>query len=151
MNGVKLEDKPESQPLPQAVDENSAIFHKGTLRSGQEINVDTSIIIMGNVHPGAKVSAKGNVIVIGNLEGYVHAGRDGNEGAFIVAIRMNPTGLRIGRILGRASDNNDLFDKAKPKIAFAEDKRIFIEDINRTIYNDLNILNKTEKRGKVNE
>lgn len=122
------------------IPEESAIFHKGTLRSGQELIVDSSIIIMGNVHPGAKVSAKGNVIVIGNLNGYVHAGNNGNDQSFIVALKMSPTQLRIGKIIGRApdkiEDNNN-----NPKIAYAEDKRIFIEDINRNIYKDLNILN----------
>jgi septum site-determining protein MinC len=119
---------------------NTAIFHRGTLRSGQEIIVDSSIIIMGDVNPGAKVIAKGNVIVVGSLKGYAHAGENGEKSAFVVALDMKPTQIRIGKVIARSPDK---FEKAKtePKIAFLENNQIFIEDINNDIYNELKLIN----------
>ena len=132
-------DKHENIPID--LPDNAAIFHKGTLRSGQELVVDSSIIILGNVHYGAKVAAKGNVIVIGKLNGYVHAGMEGNSNAFIVALNMNPTQLRIAHAIGRSSDKKNKKINSLPQIAILEDDQIIIENINRNIYEGLNIFN----------
>lgn len=121
--------------------EGTAIFHKGTLRSGQEVISESSIIVMGNVHNGASVAAKGNVIVIGKLNGCVHAGKDGNEGAFVVALNMSPTQLRIADVFGRAPDKKGGKLISTPQIAFVEDERIVIENINRNIYENLKFIN----------
>ena len=43
-------------------------FYKGTLRSGQQIESQTSLIVLGDVNPGAKVIAKGNIVVLGALK-----------------------------------------------------------------------------------
>lgn len=43
-------------------------FYKGTLRSGQVLESETSIIILGDVNPGATVVSKGNVVVLGALK-----------------------------------------------------------------------------------
>lgn len=135
-NSIKAASIPENVPIP----ENAAIFHKGTLRSGQEIISDSSIIIMGNVHNGASVSAKGNVIVIGKLSGCVHAGKDGNQSSFVVALNMSPTQLRIADIFGRSPDKKSKILNI-PQIAYVEDERIIIENINRNIYQNLNFIN----------
>lgn len=116
-----------------------AIFHKGNLRSGQEITSDSSIIVVGNVHNGATLTSKGNVIIIGKLSGSVYAGKDGNNAAFVVALNMSPTQLRIADVFGRAPD----IKKGKkiipvPQIAFVEEDRIMIEDINRNIHEQIN-------------
>ena len=52
-------------------------FYKGTLRSGQMLESDSSLIILGDVNPGGKVIAKGNVIILGALKGNVYAGAGG--------------------------------------------------------------------------
>ncbi|PKM95927.1 MAG: septum site-determining protein MinC [Firmicutes bacterium HGW-Firmicutes-1] len=124
----------------EVIPESAAIFHKGTLRSGQEIIANSSIIIMGNVHNGASVSAKGNVIVIGKLNGCVHAGKDGNETSFVVALNMSPTQLRIADVFGRSPDKKSKIISI-PQIAYVEDERIIIENINRNIYENLNFIN----------
>lgn len=121
----------------QNIPENAAIFHKGTLRSGQEIVTESSIIIMGNVHYGASIVAKGNVIVIGKLNGCVHAGKDGNLSSFIVALNMNPTQMRIADVIGRSPDKKSKKTINTPQIAYVEDERIIIENINRNIYENL--------------
>lgn len=125
----------------QIIPESAAIFHKGTLRSGQEVVAQSSVIIMGNVNCGAKVIAKGNVIVIGKLNGYVHAGKDGNNQAFIVALNMNPTQLRIGDIFGRAPDKRSKKLIVIPQIAFVNEEQIVIENINHNIYDNLKFIN----------
>ena len=43
-------------------------LYKGTLRSGQVLESETSIIILGDVNPGATVVSKGNVVVLGTLK-----------------------------------------------------------------------------------
>ena len=50
-------------------------FYKGTLRSGQVLESETSIVILGDVNPGARVVSKGNVIVLGTLKGKCLCGR----------------------------------------------------------------------------
>ena len=47
-------------------------FYKGTLRSGQMLESESSIIILGDINPGAKVIAKGNIIVLGSLKNNVN-------------------------------------------------------------------------------
>ena len=61
-------------------------FYKGTLRSGQILESESSIIVLGDVNPGAKVIAKGNIIILGSLKGNAYAGANGNEDAFVVAL-----------------------------------------------------------------
>ena len=39
-------------------------FYKGTLRSGQVLESESSIIILGDVNPGARVISTGNVVVL---------------------------------------------------------------------------------------
>lgn len=139
---VVQENKKSSTEVANEINpENAAVFHKGTLRSGQEVISESSIIVMGNVHFGAKVAAKGNVIVIGKLNGAVHAGKDGNEKAFIVALNMSPTQLRIANVFGRAPDKRSKKIIVIPQIAFVEEEHIVIENINRNIYDNLNFIN----------
>jgi len=117
----------------------SAIFHQGTVRSGQEINVETGIVIVGDVNPGAKVIAKGNIFIIGQLRGFAHAGVGGNNKACIFALKMAPTQLRIGRVIARSPDKFTE-DGVVPQIAFLEDNRIMIDHIDRTFYNSFELM-----------
>ena len=49
--------------------ENTGKFYKGTLRSGQELECETSIVILGDVNPGATVISAGNIVILGALKG----------------------------------------------------------------------------------
>lgn len=137
--------EPEIEPLviePESrepLSMETAVFHQGTLRSGQELSVDTGIVIVGDVNPGAKVIAKGNIFVIGQLRGFAHAGYGGEEKACIFALNMSPTQMRIGRVIARSPDKFDE-DAAKPQIAFLEENRIIIDHIDRTFYNSFQLL-----------
>ncbi len=114
-------------------------FYKGTLRSGQVFESESSVIILGDVNPGAKVIAKGNVVVLGALKGNIFAGAAGNENCFVAALDMNPMQIRIGDVLARCSDNAKRDKHAVPKVAFVENGSIFIEKIDKTSINSINL------------
>lgn len=117
-------------------------FYKGTLRSGQVLESETSIIILGDVNPGARVISKGNVIVLGTLKGNVYVGASGNEGAFVAALSMEPMQIRIADVIARSSDSAPARKKKAddtPKIAFVENGNIYIEPITKEVLNDINI------------
>lgn len=116
-------------------------FYKGTLRSGQILESESSIIILGDVNPGGKVIAKGNVVVLGTLKGNIYAGSDGNEDAFVVAIDMDPMQIKIGDVIARCSDGGSI-GKVKthePRIAYVEDGNIYIEKLERDVIADIRI------------
>lgn len=78
---------------------NHALFHYGSLKPGDNIEVDAGLIIIGNVPKGAKVTAAGSLIVFGALDGYAHAGAYGDLAAYIAALSIDTGQLQIGRIL----------------------------------------------------
>lgn len=123
-------------------------FYKGTLRSGQLLESETSIIILGDVNVGAKVVAAGNVIVLGSLKGTVYAGANGNGSAFVVALDMDPMQIRIAETIARKADeiikkNNKKFairksnPLADPQIAYVQDDNIYIEPIKREVLQEM--------------
>jgi septum site-determining protein MinC len=116
-------------------------FYKGTLRSGQVLESETSIIILGDVNPGATVVSKGNVVVLGALKGTIHAGAAGNGHAFVAALNMNPMQIRIADAIARSADG-PAGAKGKmtdPMIAYTEDGNIYMEPITKEVINDIRI------------
>ena len=116
-------------------------FYKGTLRSGQMLESDSSLIILGDVNPGAKVIAKGNVIILGALKGNVYAGAGGNEDSFVVALFMAPIQIRIGDTIARSNDSarkNKVLSK-DTMIAFVEDGNIYIEKLDKDTLGDIRL------------
>jgi septum site-determining protein MinC len=98
-----------------------------TLRSGQVVHYAGTVIILGDVNPGAVVVAEGNVIVWGRLRGVVHAGASGDAKAFVGALELAPSELRIGGHVARAPDaNRGLSGGAE--LARMRSGRIVIED-----------------------
>jgi septum site-determining protein MinC len=75
--------------------EETALFLSRTLRSGTRIEFSGHVVVFGDVNPGAEIIAEGNVIIWGRLRGMVHAGAKGNRNAFICALDLSPTQLRI--------------------------------------------------------
>jgi septum site-determining protein MinC len=109
------------------INEGTAKFHKGTVRSGQRIAAEESIVILGDVNPGAEIVAGGNIMVMGSLRGIVHAGCFGNRYAIVAALNLYPTQLRIADIITRSPD--DVIDKCQlvPEVAFVKDETIYID------------------------
>lgn len=113
-------------------------FYKGTLRSGQQLESQTSLVVLGDVNPGAKIIAKGNIVVLGALKGNAYAGADGDSDCFVAALEMDPVQIRIGDYIGRSADKKETAKgfrrKAKtettePQIATVYQQQILIEPI----------------------
>ena len=115
-------------------------FYRGTLRSGQSLESDASVVVVGDVNPGASVCAKG----------YLSAGCDGDDHAFVAALDMQPMQIRIGKHIARSADGEPekkkkLFGRSKnndnqpmeAQIAFVEDENIYIEPISKALLNEI--------------
>ena len=73
----------------------TALFLNKTLRSGTRIEFPGHVVVFGDVNPGAEIVAEGNVLVWGRVRGMVHAGAKGDTSAYICALDLSPTQLRI--------------------------------------------------------
>jgi septum site-determining protein MinC len=76
-------------------------IHRGTLRSGDHLDVGGSVLLLGDVNPGARISAGRHVLVWGRLRGIAHAGSSGDRSARIVALQLRPLQLRIADAVAR--------------------------------------------------
>ena len=115
----------EKKEVPQKM----MIFNK-TLRGGQEIRSESSVMIFGNVNPGAQVISNGSIDIRGTCRGFVHAGADGDETAFVVADRLMPTQIRIANIIARSPDE-EMEEPDHAEKAFIKDGRIIFEPVVR--------------------
>ena len=96
---------PVAPPPPPPPEPKSKIL-LGPVRSGVILEHRGHLIIFGDVNPGAEVRAEGNIVVLGRLRGTAHAGIGNEAGGFILALRLEPQQLRIGRSVARASDSD---------------------------------------------
>lgn len=118
---------------------NTGQFYKGILRSGASLEFETSVIIIGDVNHGARVVSKGNIIILGALKGTAFAGATGNTNAFVVALDMSPTQIRIADTIARSPDKPVKEEIKEAKIAFLEDGNIYIEPLNKNILHDITL------------
>ena len=102
-------------------------FYKGTVRSGQRIEATKNLVVIGDANPGSELVAGGNVIVVGALRGMVHAGAKGDEEAFVLALSLLPTQLRIANFITRAPDDLSENVRIIPEIAKIREGSIVIE------------------------
>lgn len=121
-----------------AMNSNTGQFYKGTLRSGQVLEFDTSIVILGDINAGAQVVSAGNVVVLGKLLGNVYAGASGRNNSFVVALQMYPTQIRIGDVIARSPDERRKIE-TEAKIAFSQDGNIYIEPLDRNVLKDISL------------
>ena len=92
-------------PEPARTEPERLTIHRGTLRSGDHLEVDGSLLVLGDVNPGARVSAAGDVRIWGRLRGVAHAGSGGNQQARIVALQLRPLQLRIAGAVARGPED----------------------------------------------
>ena len=92
-------------PEPARTEPERLTIHRGTLRSGDHLEVDGSVLVLGDVNPGARVSAAGDVRIWGRLRGVAHAGSGGNQQARIVALQLRPLQLRIAGAVARGPED----------------------------------------------
>ncbi len=96
----------------------------GPVRSGVILEHPGHLILFGDVNPGAEVRATGNIVVLGRLRGTAHAGIGATTG-FILALRLEPQQLRIGRKVSRAGDSDTASTEAE--IAYVTGESIVVE------------------------
>jgi len=140
-NNEELEAKYEKVMNDSKNSQISQLFYKGTLRSGQVLETETSIIVLGDVNPGGKIISKGNVVILGSLRGTAYAGAGGNEHAFVVALEMNPMQVKIADVIARSSDSAPTRKNkvAMPKIAYVYEGNIYVEDLNQDNLEDIKL------------
>jgi len=121
--------KPRAQEVQDAkkVDDDTALWINKTVRSGSRVVYEGNILIFGDVNPGAEVIAGGSVIVWGRLRGVVQAGVNGNQTAFVCALDLSPTQLRIAGQIAVAPERRG---KPLPEIVKIKDGRLQAETWN---------------------
>lgn len=83
--------------------EEDGQFYRGTLRSGQVLETESSIVVIGDVNPGAQIISKGNIVVLGCCMGNIYAGASGNQNCFAAALTMKPMQVRIADKMARSA------------------------------------------------
>ncbi len=105
-----VEAKPLQPPLADP------LYLKTTVRSGVVIRHAGTVILQGDINPGGEVIADGNILIWGSLRGLAHAGAKGNSEYCIMALRMEPTQLRIAQWVARAPSTSP--NVVEPEIAY---------------------------------
>ncbi len=114
-----------TRTFKRQIDVSETTFHKGSLRSGQKLEIEGSLVILGDVNSGAEVVASDNIVVLGNLRGLAHAGAKGNKRAIIAAGRLDTVQIRISNIVKEIDrDEEPVHTQA---YVYVEEDKIIIE------------------------
>lgn len=116
--------EPAAAPAPVVQTTEATRLFIGPVRSGVILDHVGNLIVFGDVNPGAEVRATGNIVVLGRLKGTAHAAI-GTDTGFILALRLEPQQLRIGRRVARAADNDTSSNDAE--IAYATGDQMIVE------------------------
>lgn len=100
----------------------------GPIRSGQKIEHGGDVLVLGDVNKDAQIVAVGNIVVMGVLRGIAIAGALGDESAVVVALRMEPQQIRIGKKIA-ISDDPERVSPGYPEVAKVEDGMIVLEKV----------------------
>lgn len=108
--------------------DHSGLVVRRTVRSGQSVRHAGHVVIIGDVNPGAEIVAGGDIVVWGRLRGLVHAGASGDTGAWVCALQLAPTQLRIADIITRSPDAPTRGRaRVTPEVARLQDGTIVVE------------------------
>jgi septum site-determining protein MinC len=116
--GFSVEQQSFNTLLSQAEDGQALaepLYVQTTLRSGVEIRHPGSVIVLGDVNPGSSIVADGDVLIWGALRGIAQAGAAGNPRCVIMALRLEPTQIRIAEFVALAPE---ALVPASPEIAY---------------------------------
>lgn len=111
-----------TEPSPRWSD---PLYLQTTVRSGVEIRHSGTISIVGDINPGGTVIAAGDIVIWGRLRGVAHAGAAGDRQCRIMALRMEPTQLRIAGAVARAPETPPE-QMADPEVAYITSEGIRI-------------------------
>jgi septum site-determining protein MinC len=99
-----------------------------SLRSGQKVEHGGDVLVLGDVNKDAEVVAVGNIIIMGALRGIAIAGALGDERAVVVALKMEPQQIRIGKKIA-ISEESERVSPGYPEVARVEDGMIVLEKV----------------------
>lgn len=105
---------------------NRARFYEGIVKSGRIVESDGHLLLMGDVEEGGKLIAVGNVIVMGNIFGEIEAGCMGNEQAYVAALDLSPTLVKIAGVSGEIPPREE-GEEIEPEKAYLINNEIKIE------------------------
>ncbi len=110
-------------------------FYKGTLKNREVLETENSIIILGDVNPGCAVISTKNIIILGGLYGEAYAGGNGQPGAYVVALEMEPERLKIGDFKYKNTGKGKwgIHPKVQPKVAFVKNDKIVMEPLTKEL------------------
>jgi septum site-determining protein MinC len=100
------------------------LYLQSTIRSGVEIRHAGTVVLLGDINPGGSIIADGDILVWGRLKGLAHAGYNGNTQCRIMALRMEPTQLRIADKVARPPETPPA--EYMPEVAYIGDGGIRI-------------------------
>ena len=116
--------------------ENEGQFYKGSLKNKQVIETENSIVVLGDVYPGCAVISAKNIIILGGLYGEAYAGGNGQEGAYVVALEMEPERLKIGDFKYKSNTKQSKWGirpKVQPKIAYVKNSKMVFEPLTKDL------------------
>ena len=115
--------------------EEDGQFFKGSLMNKEVLETENSIIVLGDVYPGSAVISSKNVIILGGLYGEAYAGGNGQEGAFIAALEMEPERIKIGDFKYKPGKQGKwgIRPKVQPKIAYVKNEKITFEALTKDL------------------
>ena len=111
-------------------------FYKGSLKNRDVLETENSIIILGDVNPGCAVMSSKNIIILGGLYGEAYAGGNGQEGAYVVALEMEPERIKIGDFKYKPNTKQSKWGirpKVQPKIAYVKNEKIIFEPLTKDL------------------
>ncbi len=111
------------RPAADAVEDETALWLRRTLRSGMRIEFPGHVVVVGDVNPGAEIIAEGSVLVWGRLRGVVHAGAGGDREATVCALELSPTQLRIAGEIALPSEKKG----ERPEKVYLSNGRLVVE------------------------
>ena len=111
-------------------------FMKGSLKNREVLETENSIIILGDVYPGSAVISAKNIIILGGLYGEAYAGGNGQEGAFVAALEMEPERIKVGDFKYKPATKQSKWGirpKVQPKIAYVKNNKVVFEPLTKEV------------------
>lgn len=110
-------------------------FFKGSLKNREVLETENSIIVLGDIYPGSAVISAKNVIILGGLYGEAYAGGNGEDGAFVAALEMEPERIKIGDFKYKPGKQGKwgIHPKVQPKIAYVKNEKIILETLTKDL------------------
>jgi septum site-determining protein MinC len=114
--GFSVEQQSPAQAATASTALAEPLYIETTVRSGVEVRHPGSVIVLGDVNPGSSIIADGDVLIWGALRGVAQAGANGNLRCIIMALRLEPTQIRIADFMARAPEQQP--DQYIPEVAY---------------------------------